>query len=90
MAFLSYSVVFLAALVVLVGGLLRLIGRRNRRLDGIASATSAAAAMSVYPASLRGVAPMVPPAIYEDDVGGEPPTRHDRPDRDASSRLSWR
>jgi len=70
LAMLSSTLLFLAALAVLVGGLLRLLGRRNRRLDRIATVTSSAAAMSVYPPSLRGVTPVVPPAPFEDDDDG--------------------
>lgn len=66
-ALLSSSILFLAALFVLVVGLLRLLGRRIGRLDRAAEVTAAAAAMTVYPASLRGVAPVVPPPFVEED-----------------------
>ena len=58
--FLFGLVEFLAILAVAIAGVARW-RRRRSRLDHVASTVASAAAMSVYPPSLRGGGPDVPP-----------------------------
>ncbi len=58
--FLLGLVEFLAIIALAIAGFARLRGRRSR-LDRVADVTSSAMAMGVYPPSLRGGGPEVPP-----------------------------
>ncbi len=68
LTFIGPAVAFLAGLMVIVAGVARLRGRRSR-FDRAAGTVASAAAMGVYPPSLRGGGVAVPP-------------RPDEPERD--------
>lgn len=57
---------FVAILAVAIAGFARLRGRRSR-LDHVADISSAAISMAVYPPSLRGGGPKVPPPLAESE-----------------------
>jgi ribosomal protein L4 len=63
--FLLGLVEFLAILAVAFAGIARW-RRRRSRLDRVGSTVASAAAMSVYPPSLRGGGPEVPPRPDEE------------------------
>ena len=54
------SFTFVAAVLVLLAGVRRMLGRRSSRLDRVAGSMAAAASMATYPPSLRGGGPEVP------------------------------
>jgi hypothetical protein len=69
--FLFGLVEFLAILAVAFAGIARW-RRRRSRLDRFASTVASAAALSVYPPSLRGGGPEVPARPDEDDTPARP------------------
>jgi hypothetical protein len=54
------------AVLVMIAGGRRLMGRRSR-LDRVADFTASAMSQMVYPPSLRGGGPVVPPPTDEDE-----------------------